>query len=148
MWKSTSEFGCGRPKFVFHTGTDEGDTTATSVPIYVPTLDDVLAPWGLRRLRGFKGRADLTQDSALIMAPAPPQMLYEPPRRDDIYFWGPNQQAWIDLNYLDRMLFFLDPRYVIYNNGTRAASNYNSGSPDRRQLRARSQATSPGTTAE
>ena len=49
-------------------------------------------------------------------------MLYEPPRRDDIYFWGPNQQAWIDLNYLDRMLFFLNPRYVIYNNGTLAAS--------------------------
>ena len=108
--------------FDFHTGTDEGDTTATSVPIYVPTLDDVLAPWGRRRLRGFKGRADLTQDSALIMAPAPREMLYEPPRRDDIYFWGPNQQAWIDLNYLDRKLFFLNPRYVIYNNGTLAAS--------------------------
>ena len=92
------------------------------MPIYVPTLDDVLAPWGLRRLSGLARRPDLTQDSALIMAPAPREMLYEPPRRDDIYFWGPNQQAWIDLNYLDRKLFFLNPRYVIYNNGTLAAS--------------------------
>ncbi len=92
------------------------------MPIYVPTLDDVLAPWGLRRLSGLARRPDLTQDSALIMAPAPREMLYEPPRRDDIYFWGPNQQAWIDLNYLDRKLFFLNPRYVLYNNGTLAAS--------------------------
>ena len=130
------------------TGTDEGDTTAISVPIYVPTLDDVLAPWERRRLRGFKGRADLTQDSALIMAPAPREMLYEPPRRDDIYFWGPNQQAWIDLDYLDRVLFFWTRDTSSTTTARARRPNYNFGSPDRRQLRARSQATSPGTTAE
>ena len=52
------------------------------VAVVGPTLEEVLAPWSERVLSGVAASVALTRDTALVMAIAPDEMRYLPPRRD------------------------------------------------------------------
>ena len=58
------------------------------VDVFGPSWNDLVAPWARRELKGLVGRAALTRETALVMAAAPAEMLYWPPRPKDFFFWS------------------------------------------------------------
>ena len=58
------------------------------VDVVWPSWDDLQAPWARREFKGLVGRAALTRETALVMAAAPAEMLYWPPRPNDFFFWS------------------------------------------------------------
>ena len=109
------------------------------VAVVGPTLEEVLAPWSERVLSGVAASVALTRDTALVMAIAPDEMRYLPPRRDaasndffasfsrrdigffcrrdDLWFWSKNQRAWIEVLLLDEAIFRVDPKLVLHITG-------------------------------
>ena len=65
-----------------------GAGTTVFVDVFWPSSDDLLAPWARRELSGLLGRAALARETALVMAAAPAEMLYWPPRPKDFFFWS------------------------------------------------------------
>ena len=85
---------------------EAGSVPTRSVPVNGATLDEVLAPWPVRIVsEGIRKTAGLMRDTAFLMAFAPAFFLYLPPRLFDIFFWSTNQRPWLDVLFLDEMIY-------------------------------------------